>query len=70
MSREEELFKFIQEHHLGHGETLSFKCPHCGKEVVVELKALEGDPDTIEVYWGKSPKEIEDKRKRAEKEAE
>jgi len=37
---------------------------------VVELKTLEGDTDTIEVYWGKSPEDIEDKRSRAEKEAE
>jgi len=69
-SKREELFTFIQEHHLGVGETLFFKCPHCNKEIVVELKALELDPDTIEVYWGKSTEEIEDKRKMAEKEAE
>jgi len=52
------------------GETIFFKCPHCSKEIVVELKTLEGDTDTIEVYWGKSPEDIEDKRSRAEKEAE
>ena len=68
MSEKEELFALVQEHHLGFGETLSFKCPHCDKKIVIELKALEGDPDTIEVYLGKSPKEIETKRKRAEAE--
>jgi hypothetical protein len=40
MSQEEELLEFVQKYDLGIGETLSFKCPHCGKEVVVELKAL------------------------------
>jgi hypothetical protein len=68
MGQKEELFTYVREHHFGIGETLSFKCPHCGKDVVVELKALEGDPDMIEVYWGKDAAEIEDKRKSAEKE--
>jgi len=67
--KREELFTFIREHHLGVGETLFFKCPHCNKEIVVEFKALELDPDTTEVYCGKSPEKIEDKRSRAEKEA-
>jgi len=67
-SRREELFTFIQEHHFGVSETLLSKCPPCNREIVVELKALELDPGTIEVYWGKSPEEIEDKRSKAEKE--
>jgi hypothetical protein len=67
--KEEESFILIQEHHLGHGEVLSFRCPHCDKEVVVQLKALEGDPDTIEVYWGKNATDIAKKEKQTEKES-
>jgi transposase-like protein len=60
----------IQVHHLQSriGETIHFKCPHCGKDLTVELKSLEGDPDAVEVYWGKDSKEIEEKRRKVEEE--
>ena len=70
LGKEENLFELIQAHHFSFGETLIFNCPHCGKEIVIELKALEGDPDTIEVFWGKNFNEIEEKRKKVEEEAE
>lgn len=66
--KKEELYKFIQVHHLWTGEGVSFNCPHCTKDIAVELKTLELDSDTIEVYWGKSIEEIEEKKKRVEKE--
>ncbi|KPV62664.1 MAG: hypothetical protein AOA65_1713 [Candidatus Bathyarchaeota archaeon BA1] len=52
------------------GEDVCFRCPHCGKEIIVRLRALEGDPDTVEVYWGKDSKEIEEKQKKTEEEIE
>jgi hypothetical protein len=61
----EKLLTFIRVHHLDVGETLSFNCPHCGEEVIREFKALELDPDVIEVHWGKSFEEIEAKKKKA-----
>ncbi len=60
----EEHYKLIQEHHLHAGEVVSFNCPHCSKEVVVEVKSLEGDPETLTVYWGKSSDDIEEEQRR------
>lgn len=64
----EELFQLVQVHHIQSnvGEYISFKCPHCGDEIIILLRSLEGDPDTVEVYWGKDLKEIEEKQKKAE----
>lgn len=64
----EDLFDFIQAHHFWSGETLTFNCPHCGKEVAMEFKELELDSDTIEVYWGKDFDEIEAKKRKVEEE--
>jgi hypothetical protein len=33
------------------GESQIIKCPHCGKEIVLTAKALESDPDQIEVKY-------------------
>jgi len=68
----EELFHLVQVHHIQSriGEAICFKCPHCGKEITVHLRSLEGDPDTLEVYWGKDPQEIEEKQRKAEEEIE
>lgn len=62
----------IRVHHIQSrvGETLHFKCPHCMMEIAVELRSLEGDPDVVEVYWGKDSQEIEEKRKKVEEEIE
>lgn len=68
--KKEHLFGQIQAHHLWSGDGISFKCPHCGKKIEIEIKQSEADPDNVEIYWGKSPKEIENKRKRVEKEFE
>ncbi len=66
----EKLFCSIQIHHIQSpiGESFVFDCPHCKKEIIVLLKALEGDPDYVEVYWGKDWDEIEKKQKRLEEE--
>ncbi|MEW6069075.1 MAG: hypothetical protein AB1485_00505 [Candidatus Thermoplasmatota archaeon] len=66
----EKLFTLVDIDRLCRGETLFFNCPHCSQKTVMEFKALEGDPDRIEVYWGKSLKEIKDKRKKLEEEIE
>jgi len=68
----EELFEIIRLHHLESrvGEAISFKCPHCEKEITVHLQSLEGDPDTVEVYWGKDSKEIEEKQSKSKEEIE
>ena len=63
----EELFTHIRAHHLHYGEGVSFNCPHCSKEIAVQLKTLELDPDVIEVYWGKSFEEIEEQREKVHK---
>jgi hypothetical protein len=68
LSKRKDLFSFVQEHHLGLGESVSFKCPHCSKGVTVLLKMLAGDSDTIQVYWGKNLAEVEKKRERADEE--
>jgi hypothetical protein len=67
--KKEDLFLFVQEHHLGLGENVSFKCPHCDKKVTVLLKTLAGDVETIQVYWGKNNSEVEKKQKKAEEES-
>jgi len=67
--KKEDLFSFVQEHHLGLGETVSFKCPHCNKKVTVLLKTLTGDEDMIQVYWGKNDAEVEKKQKKADEES-
>jgi len=63
------LFELIQIHHIQTtaGETIYLKCPHCKKEMVIHLRAVEDDPDTVEVYWGKNLKEINEKLKKTEK---
>ena len=67
---DEKLYELVQVHHIQSlaGETIYLKCPHCKKEIVIHLKALEDDPDTVEVYWGKNLNEINEKRKRVEEE--
>lgn len=64
----EEPFEVIQMHHVESpsGEAIFIDCPHCGKKILVEFKALELDQDSVEVYWGKNPAEIRRKRKKAE----
>ena len=65
----EKLFELIQIHHIQStvGEVIYFNCPHCGKEIAVHLRALEDDPDTVEIYWGKNLKEINEKQKKLER---
>jgi len=65
----EKLFELIQIHHIQStiGETIYFKCPHCKKEIAIHLRSLEDDSDTVEVYWGKNLKEINEKQKKVEK---
>jgi hypothetical protein len=68
---DEEPFILIQIHRIhGSGETMTFKCPHCGRNIYVHLKSLELDPDTVEVYWGKSLDDVEMKRRKVEEELE
>ena len=37
------------------------------RELMVEIKFLRGDPETLTVRWGKSFKEVEDKERREER---
>lgn len=62
----------IRLHHIESrvGEAIYFKCPHCGKEITVHLRSLEGDLDTVEVYWGKDSKEIGEKQSKSKEEIE
>ena len=68
----EELFQMMRLHHIESrvGEAICFKCSHCGKEITVHLRSLEGDPDFVEVYWGKDAKEIEEKQSKSKEEIE
>ena len=50
------------------GEKRSVKCPHCGKDIAVDVRRMEGDPDIIEVWWGKNFDEIEDRKRGWEEE--
>ena len=62
---EEELFLVVQLHHINcpMGEGTEFKCPHCGKRIMIELKSLEMDEDTINIWYGKDEGEIKRKQK-------
>lgn len=66
----EDYFTSVQIHHIQSplGESFTFKCPHCGKEIIILLKAMELDPDYVNVYWGKDWDEIEEKQKKLEEE--
>ncbi len=45
------------------GDSLSVLCPHCDKEFLMTFSGLEGDPDYIEVAWGKNREEMERNQK-------
>ena len=64
----EDLLDLIQIPSPGCGDERTFKCPHCGKDIVVYVRTLRGDEDTMEVWWGRNFNEIEEKQRRWEEE--
>jgi hypothetical protein len=49
---------WFEYHHVTspNGESNTLRCPHCKKEILIEAKALEGDPDRILIKYSKGGK--------------
>jgi hypothetical protein len=46
-------------------EIICFECPHCGKDVIIEIKRdLFDESGMAKVWWGKDYKEIKDKQRK------